>query len=82
MNNNKLLIFIITLVFLLSVNFAFAADENSTDLTVVEDVQDHELTDAVDEEMIAAEDNSGDVLREIQTINMDKVTKRYNGAIQ
>lgn len=33
MNNNKLLIFIITLVFLLSVNFAFAADENSTDLT-------------------------------------------------
>ena len=82
MNNNKLLIFIITLVFLLSVNFAFAADENSTDLTVVEDVQDHELTDAVDEEMIAAEDNSGDVLREIQTIKMDKVTKRYNGAIQ
>ncbi len=48
----------------------------------MEEVQNQELTDAVDEEMIAAEDNSGDVLREIQTIKMDKVTKRYNGAIQ
>ena len=43
MNNNKLLIFLIAIIFVLSVNFTFAAD-NSTDLTL-EEIDDQEDID-------------------------------------
>ena len=78
---NKLIIFAIFVIFLASLNFAFALDENATDLSTVDDAQDLKLTDSSDEDVAAV--NDGDVpIPEVQTIKMDKVTKRYNGAIQ
>lgn len=78
---NKLIIFAIIIIFLASLNFAFALDENATDLSTVDDAQDLKLTDSSDEDVAAV--NDGDVpIPEVQTIKMDKVTKRYNGAIQ
>ncbi|WP_295599375.1 hypothetical protein [uncultured Methanobrevibacter sp.] len=46
MKNTKLLIFLIALTVVLSVNFAFAADDNATDLAMNadEDIKDNDLT--------------------------------------
>ena len=56
--NNKLLIFLISLIFILSINFAFAVDDNTTDLTmnVDENIHDNELT--VNDEVILSADDS------------------------
>ena len=81
--NNKLLIFLISLIFILSINFAFAVDDNTTDLTLNVDENIHELQTVDDTEALSLSDDS-DVLekQEIQTIKMGEVTKRFNGAIQ
>lgn len=85
MKNNKLLIFLIALTLIFSVNFAFAADDNATDLSmnVDEDIQGQQPIESVDEDILSAGDN-GDVLeiQQIQTIKMGEVTKRFNGGIQ
>lgn len=91
--NNKLLVFLISLIFILSINFAFAADDNTTDLTmnVDEGIQDNELT--VNDEVVlsaddsqqpkydAVEDDSKLSLETIQTIKMEGITNRLNGGI-
>lgn len=85
MKNKKLLIFLIALTLIFSVNFAFAADDNATDLSmnVDEDIQGQQPIESVDEDILSAGDN-GDVLeiQQIQTIKMGEVTKRFNGGIQ
>lgn len=76
--NNKLLIFLISLIFILSINFAFAADDNTTDLTMNAD------EDLPEQQTVGSVNDDVDVLQkqEIQTVKMGEVTKRYNGAIQ
>jgi len=89
MKFNRLLVFLIAIVFLLSINFAFAVDENITQ--AVSEVDDNlvELDDApqntlaaASEDIVAYSDDSDVVGDEIKTIVMGKVTKRYNGAIE
>ena len=60
MKNTKLLIFLIALTVVLSVNFAFAADDNATDLAMNadEDIKDNGLT--VNEEDLLSVDESQD----------------------
>lgn len=85
MKNTKLLIFLIALTVVLSVNFAFATDDNATDLAMNadEDIQQKQSIESIDEEILSASDNE-DVLgiQQIQTIKMGEVTKRFNGGIQ
>lgn len=89
MKTNKLLILVIAVAFLVSLNFAFAADENITQ--TISEVDDNvlEVEDAPQEvsaedsgDIVAAEDDSAVISNEVKTIVMGKVTKRYNGAIQ
>ena len=87
MKFNRLLVFLIAVAFILSVNFAFAVDENVTQ--AVSEVDDNlvELQDAPQDTLT---DDSGDIISQdtsnyqepVQTIKMGKVTKRYNGAIE
>ncbi len=60
MKNTKLLIFLIALTVVLSVNFAFAADDNATDLAMNadEDIKDNDLT--VNEEDLLSVDEFQD----------------------
>lgn len=76
------LIFFIAIMFILSINFAFAVDENGTDLTMNDD-NEQILEVPIQEDAVALEENS-DVLTqsEVQSIKMGEVTKRYNGAIE
>ena len=75
---NKYLIFAVV-VFILSLNFAFAQDANTTQVTH----QSNDVSDNIDSienydlsaEVVNPEDN-------IQIIKMGKVTKRYNGAVE
>ena len=53
MKNNKLIIFIIAIIFIASVNFAFAADDNDD---VISEGDNEELT-VVDDEIMAVEDS-------------------------
>ena len=86
MKFNRLLVFLIAVAFILSVNFAFAVDENVTQ--AVSEVDDNlvELQDAPQDTLT---DDSGDIISQdtsnnqepVQTIKMVKVNKRYNGAI-
>ena len=87
--NNKLIIFAIAIVFLASLNFAFAVDENVTqtvsesDDAIVElqnDLQDISADNS--EDALAVADDSGTVGGDEKTIVMGKVTKRFNGIIQ
>lgn len=87
---NKLLIFVILIVFFLSINFAFAIDENQTneisdtieDSPVSIDETSNDNLEVSEKNTIDAEDNSKTDPSKLQTIKMDKVTKRYNGIIQ
>ncbi|WP_405305544.1 Ig-like domain-containing protein [Methanobrevibacter sp.] len=87
MKINKILVFAIAIVFLVSINFAVAVDENATH--AVSEVDDNavELQDAPqnsvadDSEDMISQDTSNDP-EPVQTIKMGKVTKRYNGAIE
>ncbi len=87
MKTNRLVILVIAVVFLLSLNFTFAVEDNLTqssanaDDNVLEtdDTPQNELsTDSPD--LVSTSDDSG--TGEVKTIVMGKVTKRYNGAIQ
>lgn len=85
MKIKKLLIFVIAIAIVLSMNFAFAVDENTTQ--TVSEVDDNivELQDAPQdnsEDIVAANDDSNIVGDDVKTIVMGKVTKRYNGAIE
>ena len=86
MKFNRLLVFLIAVAFVLSINFAFAVDENIT-----------QTVSGLDEDALALEDSSQETLnagsedsisqdisniQEISQIKMGKVTKRYNGAIE
>lgn len=76
-------------IFILSLNFAFAADDNATqsiseideDAVAVDDSPTEEL-EIADEDSLGALDYSQNAPSTVQTIKMDKVTKRYNGVIQ
>lgn len=70
----------------MTLNFAFAVDENTTQTiadvedTVLEaDQTSHDSLDTTQDEVVAAE---GENTNPAQTIKMGKVVKRYNGAIQ
>lgn len=87
MKSNKVIIFIIAIVFLLTLNFAFAVDENAnqtisevdeTPLELEESTQD--TLDAAQDDVISFETNTSS--SKIKSIEMGKVTKRYNGIIQ
>lgn len=76
-------------MFIASINFAFAIDENMTQTVSevdegaveLEDACQETLSDNPDDNVIAANDDNV-VKEEVKTIVMGKVTKRYNGAIQ
>ena len=85
---NKLLIFLIALTFLLSVNFAFATDDNATDLTIgVEDnhedidVDDNQLKESESSELLSRSDDSEKISAVVdsnfESIKSGKVTERY-----
>lgn len=85
MNVNKLLIFMIALAFLVSVNFAFAVDENVTDIamdSIDEDV-DVSLQEAESSDVLESADGSDEVLSQevdvsnSQTVSPGKVSNRY-----
>lgn len=88
MKTNKLLIFAIAIVFLASVNFAFAVDENVTqtvseaDDTVLEIEETPQEISADDSDDVVAANDYSNVGDDVKTIVMGKVTKRYNGAIE
>mgnify|MGYP007133787595 CR=1 FL=1 len=89
MKFNRLLVFAIAIAFLLSVNFAFAVDENITqavsevddNLVKLDDSPQNTLA-AASEDIVSSSDDSGVVGDEVKTIVMGKVTKRYNGVIE
>ena len=89
MKFNSLLVFLIAIVFLLSINFAFAVDENITqavsevddNLVKLDDSPQNTLA-AASEDIVSSSDDSGVVGDEVKTIVMGKVTKRYNGVIE
>ena len=79
----------VAVAFLLTLNFAFAADEidNQTlggaDESPLELEDTSEVLDSGQDDVVSAEvGNVGDVKNEVQSIKMGKVVKRYNGAIQ
>ena len=76
---NKYFIFAVAAVFLLSLNFAFAQDANTTWAGQENSDVSHSLNsienDDLSAEVVKQEDN-------IQIIKMGKVTKRYNGAVE
>ena len=87
MKTNRLVILVIAVVFLLSLNFAFAVDDNMTQSSAnvddnaleIEDTPLDEVSDDSPNSLSASDDSSAN---EIKTIVMGKVTKRYNGIIQ
>lgn len=87
MKINKLLVFAIAIVFLVSINFAVAVDENITqavsevndDVVELQDTPQDTLTE--DSKDVISQDTSN-VPQNPPTIKMGKVTKRYNGAIE
>ena len=90
MKTDKLIIFLIAVAFILSVNFAFAVDENSTQ--TISEIDDNvlETEDAPQDTLKTSLDNDDDVVaaetnastNTVKSIKMGKVTKRYNGVIQ
>lgn len=90
MRFNRLLIFAIAIIFLLSLNFAFAVDENATQTVSESDDAGVELQNSPgdisadnSEDVLSAVDDSGATgISDDKTIVMGKVTKRFNGAIQ
>lgn len=85
MIKNRLFILIILTTFILTLNFAFAADENSTDLSVnlENDVVEQQLPESIDNnDVVLLNDDSEVLSQDVQTVKMDKVVKRYNGVIQ
>jgi hypothetical protein len=89
MKTNRLLVLLISIVFIASINFAFAADENMTqtisevddNAIELEETPQETLADNSNDAVVAA-DNSRIISDEVKTIVMGQVTKRYNGAIQ
>lgn len=96
MKINKFLIFTIAIIFILSINFSLAADENTTQI-LSDDVEEElslenseiitsespeNILGADEKEIMSASDDS-QVLKEgnIQTIKMHGVTNRLNGGI-
>ena len=95
---NKFFIFIVLMIFIAFANFAFAVDENSTQIASDSDnvelaIDENDNIESVDNspeilensvevDNIAKKDNSNLVADNIKTIVMGKVTKRYNGVIQ
>lgn len=96
MKINKFLIFTIVIIFILSINFSLAADENTTQI-LSDDVEEElslenseiitsespeNILIADEKEIMSASDDS-QVLKEgdIQTIKMHGVTNRLNGGI-
>ena len=84
--NNKLLVFLIAITFILSVNFTFAADDNSTDLAIGDvanqDGIDVSLKDSESADTLESEDNvdeslAQDVISHNATVKPGKVTNRY-----
>ena len=87
MKTRKLLIFIIAIAFLMSVSFAFAADENVTQISEADDIPlemedvSQDTLESSPQDTVAAE-TDGNTDNSVKTIKMGKVTKRYNGIIQ
>lgn len=89
MKINRLLVFAVAIAFLLSMNFAFAVDENATqavsevdgNVAELEEAPQDTLADGPDD-IVAANDESSVIGDEVKTIVMGKVNKRYNGAIE
>ena len=84
--NNKLLVFLIAITFILSVNFTFAVDDNSTDLAIEEvenqDDIDVSLKQSDSADTLESEDNADEPLaQEVSshnaTVKTGKVTNRY-----
>lgn len=96
MKINKFLIFTIAIIFILSINFSLAADENTTQILsddleeelslenseIIASESPENILSADEKEIMSASDDS-QVLKEgdIQTIKMHGVTNRLNGGI-
>jgi hypothetical protein len=86
---NILIVFVIAIVFLLTLNFTFAADENITqalsdideDAVGLEDCSQDSLN-TNQEDIVSAEVDNLNGIDNVHTIEMGEVTKRYNGVIQ
>ena len=84
---NKILILLITAVFIASVSFSFAVDDNATLISsdvgedALEVADSHETLSSNNQDEISAIDNDDSVVTPA-LIKMGKVTKRYNGAIE
>lgn len=86
---NKIFILLIATIFIASIGFAFAADDNSTQIISEVDGYNVEAMDSEtflnnnQEEVTSIENDGSDVLKDAPTlIKMGKVTKRYKGAIE
>ncbi|WP_458404464.1 Ig-like domain-containing protein [Methanobrevibacter sp.] len=97
MNSNKLKFLIIAAIFLLSINFSFALDDNATQIFT--EINDNQLTESEDnalsvedsnddlqqpleQEIIGQENDDSKLSAEkVQTIKMQGITNRFDGVI-
>ena len=76
MKNNKILLLIIAIIFIASLNFAFASDGNTTE--IISEINEETVTSSNDD--VAGETDYTQNYE--NSIKMQGVIKRYNGAIQ